>query len=328
MSFLSLRGVTAAYGERVVVDRLSLEVERGELLCLLGPSGCGKTTILRVLGGFLRPTAGLVTLDGQDITRLPPETRPVSTVFQSYALFPHLSVAENVAYGLSCQGVPARERRLRAQEQLEQVGMAEHADARVSELSGGQQQRVALARSLVLRPKLLLLDEPLSNLDAALRLRLRTEVRELQREAGVTMVFVTHDREEALVVGDRLAIMRDGGIRQLARADEAYDHPVDAYCARFLGGVNDLVGPDGRVHHFRHDAVVMREDGGGQWEGRVADVRFLGPSYEYALDVGDTRVTLRCPRTIRLERGACASFDIARELHYRNEERQHEQYRH
>lgn len=232
--FLHLDTVTKRYGSHTAVDNLSLDLGEGELLCILGPSGCGKTTTLNMIGGFLAPTSGRILLDGADITDAPPEKRPVTTVFQSYGLFPHLNVMGNVAYGLRRQGVGRDEARVRAQRYLETVGLGGYEKAAVQDISGGQQQRVALARALAVQPKLLLLDEPLSNLDAGLRTRMRRELKELQRTLGIAMVFVTHDQEEALVLADRVAIMNEGHLLQCDEPRTVYRNPADPFVAKFL----------------------------------------------------------------------------------------------
>lgn len=345
--YLELRGICKSFGAMQVVRDLTLGVERGELVCLLGSSGCGKTTTLKMIGGFLAPDAGQVLIEGQDVTHTPPERRPVSTVFQSYALFPHLSVVQNVAYGLKYRHVPKREALAQARASLEVVGMAEHADARVDEISGGQQQRVALARSLVLRPKVLLLDEPLSNLDARLRVRMREEIKAIQRDSGVTMVFVTHDQEEAMVLGDRLALMSEGAIRQVGTPEEIYEHPADEFCARFMGTVNRLPVPPGaargeadarktgadgpdvpaRAVAFRAEDVTL--DAAGPYHGRVIGSEFLGFYRHYRIEVetggaheeqqGPPVIVARTDRRTVLHVGDEVSFsvhaalDIARE---------------
>ena len=234
MTFLALEKINKSYGSRRVVRDLDLGLDRGGLLCVLGPSGCGKTTTLHMIGGFLAPDSGRILLDGEDITRLPPERRPVSTVFQSYGLFAHMNVAQNVAYGLKFRRMRRTAALGKAAEYLRLVGLDGYASARVGELSGGQQQRVALARALVVEPKICLLDEPLSNLDAALRIRMRTELKRLQRDLGITMLFVTHDQEEAAVLADRIAVMNDGAILQEGPPRELYAHPADGFVASFL----------------------------------------------------------------------------------------------
>lgn len=311
--FLELTHLSKAFGPQRVIDDLSLGVEKGEVLCLLGASGCGKTTTLRMVGGFLAPDTGRVLINGQDVTGLSPEVRPTSTVFQSYALFPHLSVRENVAYGLRFAGVSRAEARERTQRMIEAVGLSEHADSGVQEISGGQRQRVALARSLVLGPKVLLLDEPFSNLDANLRVRMREEVRQIQREFGVTTVFVTHDRAEAMSFGDRLAIMREGRILQVATPREAYDRPADEYCAAFLGHVNELELDGGRVL-FRDEAVRLGAEGG--LEGAVLAATYLGGSWRYDLEVAGQRIEATAPQEEAYSEGTVVPFGIARTIKF------------
>ncbi len=315
--YLELRGIYKSFGATPVVRNLTLGVERGELVCLLGSSGCGKTTTLKMIGGFLAPDAGQILIDGQDVTRMPPERRPVSTVFQSYALFPHLSVVQNVAYGLKYRHVGKREALAQAAACLETVGMAAYADARVDEISGGQQQRVALARSLVLKPKVLLLDEPFSNLDARLRVRMREEVKAIQRDSGVTMVFVTHDQEEAMVLGDRLALMSEGAIRQVGAPEDVYGRPADEFCATFMGTVNRLPAGDAGMVAFRAEDVDLEAD--GPYHGTVVGSEFLGFYRQYRISVagaGDapTMVLARTGRRAALQVGDAVTFGIHEEL--------------
>ena len=233
--YLELSHLKKSFGEKTVVQDLSLCLERGELLCILGSSGCGKTTTLNMIGGFLAPDSGRVLLDGEDITAIPPERRPVTTVFQSYGLFPHMTVLQNVVYGLKFQHIRRSEAREKGLRYLDMVGLADYAGAYIHEISGGQQQRVALARALIVEPKLCLLDEPFSNLDAALRTRMRQELKNLQRELGMTMVFVTHDQEEALILADRMAIMEKGRLIQYDSPLAIYHNPADRFVADFLG---------------------------------------------------------------------------------------------
>lgn len=224
----------------VAVDHLHLEVTKGELVTLLGPSGCGKTTTLRIVGGFEAPDAGEVYLSGQRITHLPPQRRPTATVFQSYALFPHMSVFENVAFGLKVRRVPRQELRRRVREVLALVGLEGLEDRPPAKLSGGQQQRVALARVLVIQPQVLLFDEPLSNLDAKLRLETREHIRRIQRELGITSIYVTHDQAEAMAISDRVAVMNEGSIQQIGSPQEVYLRPANAFVADFIGRANLL----------------------------------------------------------------------------------------
>ena len=233
--YLELSHLKKSFGEKTVVQDLSLCLERGELLCILGSSGCGKTTTLNMIGGFLAPDSGRVLLDGEDITAIPPERRPVTTVFQSYGLFPHMTVLQNVLYGLKFQRIRRSDAREKGLRYLDMVGLSDYAGAYIHEISGGQQQRVALARALIVEPKLCLLDEPFSNLDAALRTRMRQELKNLQRELGMTMVFVTHDQEEALILADRMAIMEKGRLIQYDSPLAIYHNPADRFVADFLG---------------------------------------------------------------------------------------------
>ena len=235
---LILQNLTAHYGTTKVLDDLSLTVPEGELVSLLGASGCGKTTTLRLVAGFLDPTAGTITLGGKDLTRLPAHKRDIGLVFQSYALFPHLSVADNVAFGLKQRGVATAERATRTAAMLARVGLGPLADRLPGALSGGQRQRVALARALVIEPPLLMFDEPLSNLDARLRLEMRAEIRTLQRANGTTSVFVTHDQEEAFSISDRVAIMHAGRIMQFDTPETLYQRPANAFVAGFVGFEN------------------------------------------------------------------------------------------
>jgi spermidine/putrescine transport system ATP-binding protein len=243
---ISARSVIKAFGQGAAavraLDDVSVDIRRGEFFTLLGPSGCGKTTLLRLIAGFEMPTAGTIFLDGADITLLPPNKRPVNTVFQSYALFPHLTVSENVAFGLQMQGKPVAAVKARTAEMLALVKLETMAGRRTSQLSGGQQQRVALARALAPQPKVLLLDEPLSALDLKLRKEMQIELKRLQLETGITFVFVTHDQEEALTMSDRIAVMSAGKIQQVGTAKDIYIHPKNRFVASFIGETNFLHG--------------------------------------------------------------------------------------
>lgn len=245
--FLELDALTKTFGGRAVVNKLTLGVEQGELMCLLGSSGCGKTTILNMVGGFFMPDGGRILLDGADITRSAAEDRPVSTVFQSYALFPHMDVAQNVGYGLKFKGIRGQAAAERVGRYLKLVGLEDYAHAKVQDLSGGQQQRVALARCLVIEPKVCLLDEPFCNLDAKLRVRMRSELKAIQRSTGTTMLFVTHDQEEALALGDRMAVIRDGCLQQVGAPLEVFRNPANDFVREFLG-VDELVWQDGHMY--------------------------------------------------------------------------------
>jgi iron(III) transport system ATP-binding protein len=239
---LQIEAVTKRYGEVTALAEVSLNIRGGEFFTLLGPSGCGKTTLLRCVAGFLAPDGGRICCEGERLDRLPAHKRDIGMVFQNYAIFPHLSVFENVAYGLHARRIAAAEIRRRALEALRLVQMEELADRRPDQLSGGQQQRVALARAMAIRPRLLLMDEPLSNLDAKLRVEMRTEIRRLQRDLGITTVYVTHDQEEALAISERLAVMSAGRVEQVGLPWDVYQTPSSAFVAQFIGSSNSLTG--------------------------------------------------------------------------------------
>lgn len=241
-TLLSLRNLTKQFDGKKVLDSLDLEILDGEFITLLGPSGCGKTTLLRMMAGFEHADAGTITLSGQDLTHTPPENRPLNTVFQNYALFPHMSVFDNVAYGLKMEKRPKAEIQQRVKDALTMVQLEDFAKRKPHQLSGGQQQRVAIARAVIKRPKLLLLDEPLSALDYKLRRTMQVELKRLQRELGITFVFVTHDQEEALSMSDRVVVLKDGRIQQLGTPREVYERPANLFTARFVGETNFFPG--------------------------------------------------------------------------------------
>lgn len=254
MAMISIRNVTKKFGSVVAVDKLDLEVEKGELISLLGPSGCGKTTMLRMLAGFEKPNGGELWINGQLVNDIPPQKRNIGIVFQDYAVFPTMSVARNVAYGLQLRGVANPEKDQRIREVLELVGLTRYGERMPAQLSGGQLQRVALARALVIRPQVLLLDEPLSNLDAALRVSIRKQIRQIQQELNITTVFVTHDQEEALSVSDRIAVMKTAKLMQVGSPMEIYKKPESAFVANFIGKTTMLRG---RVHSVTGHTVVV-----------------------------------------------------------------------
>jgi spermidine/putrescine transport system ATP-binding protein len=284
---VTLRGVTKRFDELVAVDRLDLDVRNGEFLALLGPSGCGKTTTLRMIAGFEEPTEGELSIDGSPVVGVPPNKRQVNTVFQQYALFPHMTVLDNVAYGLKQRGMGKRERRAKAKEALALVHLEGREESRPNQLSGGQQQRVALARALVLEPKVLLLDEPLGALDQKLRKAMQIELKRLQGEVGITFVFVTHDQEEAMAMADRIAVMNDGRIEQLAVPGELYDEPATPFVASFIGDMSVLEGT------LAGDAVTLASG------GRVP----IGRRLEQAANGATVQVGLR-PEAAELRAGA------------------------
>ncbi|MCQ6244678.1 ABC transporter ATP-binding protein [Streptomyces malaysiensis] len=304
---VEFRRLRREFGKTVALDGLDLTVRPGELLALLGPSGCGKTTALRLLAGFEHPDAGEVLVDGQDVTGVPAHRRDAGMVFQSYSLFPHLSAVDNVAFGLRMRKVRTAERRARAAELLELVGLGDKGERFPHQLSGGQQQRVALARALALRPRVLLLDEPLSALDAKVRLTLREEIRRLQRELGITTLFVTHDQEEALSMADRVAVMRAGRLEQCAPPSELYGRPATAFVAEFVGTMSRIPGhldgtavevlgqrlpADGEVPATSEVDVLVRPEAvhvaaEGQGDARVVATAFLGATTRLTVRMAD-----------------------------------------
>jgi len=287
-----LARITKRFGDVAAVRDLTLDVERGEFFTLLGPSGCGRTTTLRMVAGFDEPTEGRVFLDGVDVTGLPPFKRPTNTVFQSYALFPHLSVKENVSFGLKRRKVAKPEVNRRVNEELERVGLSAEANRRPAQLSGGQQQRVALARALVNRPAVLLLDEPLGALDLKLRKQLQVELKRIQRDVGITFVYVTHDQEEALTMSDRIAVFNEGRIEQIGTPAEVYEAPANHFVSGFVG-VSNVLERDGRTFTVRPEKVRLLDpeeaaDGLQTETGRVRDVAYAGMITRYlvTLDAG------------------------------------------
>jgi putative spermidine/putrescine transport system ATP-binding protein len=289
---IRLRGVSKRYGDVVAVSSVDLEVGRGEFFTLLGPSGSGKTTTLRMIAGFEEPDAGTVELAGRDVTPLAPYDREVNTVFQDYALFPHMSVAENVEYGMRVKRVSKEERRKRGEESLAMVRLGDYGARKPAELSGGQRQRVALARAIVNRPRVLLLDEPLGALDLKLREQMQVELKTIQQEVGITFVYVTHDQEEALTMSDRIAVFNDGAIEQVGAPAEIYERPGNAFVAGFVG-VSNLLERDGRRFTVRPEKVTLVENGASPQgmhveRGTIKDVAYAGMITRYivALDGG------------------------------------------
>jgi putative spermidine/putrescine transport system ATP-binding protein len=290
-----LSGIRRAYGDVVAVAGIDLDIRAGEFFTMLGPSGSGKTTTLRVIAGFERPDAGRVELQGVDVTRVAPAQRAVNTVFQDYALFPHMTVAENVEYGLRVKGMSRRDRRARADEVLERVRLPGLGSRKPVQLSGGQRQRVALARAIVNEPPVLLLDEPLGALDLKLRQEMQVFLKALQRDLGITFVYVTHDQEEALTMSDRLAVFNAGRIEQVGSPAEVYEHPQTEFVAGFVG-VSNVLEREGRRITIRPEKIRMADEGTSEGEaGTVREVVYVGMVTRYVvdLDAGGELVVVR-----------------------------------
>jgi len=320
--FLRIENLVKSFGTNTVVKGANLAFNRGEFISLLGPSGCGKTTILRMIAGFERPTSGSILVEGKDITPLQPNQRQVGMVFQAYALFPNMNVEDNVAFGLKIAGMPVEQRRARVEEMLKLIGLAGFGKRFPFEMSGGQQQRVALARALAPKPRMLLLDEPLSALDAKIRVSLRQEIRSIQRDLGITTVFVTHDQEEALSISDRIVVMSAGNVEQFGTPFEVYNRPSTKFVATFVGTLNTLHGkivsaadrsvsvegqvfkvadlPGGAADNsslsltMRPEAVSLGAPNGQDivLSGKVKEVSFLGSVIRLRVDLGDNSVSL------------------------------------
>lgn len=346
MSYVTFSGVEKSYGKTLALQGFDLSIEEGELVTLLGPSGCGKTTALRILAGLVPQSAGQVSINGEIVTDLPTAKRNIGMVFQSYSLFPNLTARENMEFGLRARGVPTTTLKGRVEALLEITGLAEHQGKYPHQLSGGQQQRVALVRALVTQPGVLLLDEPLSALDAQVRVQIRDEVRRLQRELGITTIFVTHDQEEAMSISDRVGIMREGRLLQLAAPQALYDRPEHAFVARFFGTVNEVIGyrsSASKVALWGKDIAVAAESGStldrnpvvllrpeaihltdsaSGIRAHVRSISFLGPisslevlpvepSCPEALSQEPLRMTVPSSEIVELRNGSEIRFEIA-----------------
>lgn len=283
---VSIKGLSRSFGEVRAVAGVDLDIYEGEFITLLGPSGSGKTTVLRMIAGFEKPDSGTIDLAGKDVSQLPPYERDVNTVFQDYALFPHMNVISNIEYGLKVKGVSKEECSERALEALKQVRLEGYGERKPSQLSGGQRQRVALARALVNRPSVLLLDEPLGALDLKLREQMQIELKELQREVGITFIFVTHDQEEALTMSDRIAVFNNGRIEQLGTPREIYGNPVSAFVSEFVGQTNRISIEGVRIN-IRPEAIMIsksKTSGNRSLQGALRDVIFVGATTRYLVD--------------------------------------------
>jgi putative spermidine/putrescine transport system ATP-binding protein len=344
MAFLDVQNLTKTFGQTTVVKSVSFAFDKGEFISLLGPSGCGKTTILRMIAGFENPTSGSIEVDGQDITHLKPNQRQLGMVFQAYALFPNLNVGDNIGFGLKIAGMPAEERRARVDEMLRLIGLPGFEKRYPYEMSGGQQQRVALARAIAPRPRMLLLDEPLSALDAKIRVSLREEIRAIQLDLGITTVFVTHDQEEALSISDRIVVMNAGNIEQLGAPHEIYNKPATRFVATFVGQLNSLeatvLDPAAKTVSIDGQAVTIpqlpataaanaaitltlrpevaaigaREGNDITLTGTIADVTFLGSVIRLRIALGQNILSLDTfndQRTAPPARGEAVTISLA-----------------
>ncbi|MCT4607310.1 MAG: ABC transporter ATP-binding protein [Marinisporobacter sp.] len=312
MGKIVLENISKTFGNTIAVDHIDFSIEKGSFFTFLGPSGCGKTTILRIIAGFIKPDKGKIFLENEDITLIPPENREVGMVFQNYALFPHMNVYENIAYGLKIKKLPKKEIRDQVEKYLHLVSLEGYENRKISELSGGEQQRIALARALVIQPKVLLLDEPLSNLDANLRDKMRIEIRELQKNLGITTIFVTHDQREALTMSDKIAVFNRGKCMQIGTPREIYEKPRNTFVATFIGDTNLLeVEINDKLVKFKNGrGLYLKEDLKGnyisirpqdikiskatknrdhEWMGKVDKIQFSGEMIEYIVYVEGLR---------------------------------------
>lgn len=286
--YLKIENISKIFEKERGVKNISFQLEKGELVSFLGPSGCGKTTLLNIIGGFVKNDSGSIYLEDKDITEYPPEKREIVTVFQNYALFPHMNVVENVKYGLKYRGYNKEEQIKLAKEYLKIVGLEGYEKNSVGELSGGQQQRVALARALVLQPKILLLDEPFSNLDAKLKIAMREEIKELQKRLGISMIFVTHDQEEALSISDRIVVMSNGEIVQIGKPEEIYYSPKNRYVAEFIGKINFL-----EIGNKRPEEIKMRRDDSG--DAVILNREFTGATTLFVVERLEKKIYVTIP---------------------------------
>lgn len=304
--YLSLKNISKKYKDKEILKNISFDIKEGELVCILGPSGCGKTTLLNIIGGFVSDFSGDVLLSDENINNIPPERREIATVFQSYGLFTHKNVIDNVSYGLKLLKIDKNMREKRARDMLEKVGLAGYDKKKIKELSGGEQQRVAIARSMVLNPKLLLLDEPLSNLDVHLRDVMRKEIKRIQKQFGVTMIIVTHDQEDAFKLADRVIVINEGHIEQIGTPEELYKNPKNNFISSFIGE-NNIIDKNLII---RPEEISIKLDSSG--EGKVVDVTYLGATVEYLVEApdGNTLKVLTMSTAERFNNGDKVSIQI------------------
>ena len=304
--YLSLKNISKKYKDKEILKNITFDIKEGDLVCILGPSGCGKTTLLNIIGGFVSDYSGDVLLSNENINNIPPEKREIATVFQSYGLFTHKNVIDNVSYGLKLLKIDKNMREKRARDMLEKVGLAGYEKKKIKELSGGEQQRVAIARSMVLNPKLLLLDEPLSNLDVHLRAVMRKEIKRIQKQFGVTMIIVTHDQEDAFKLADRVIVINEGHIEQVGTPEELYKEPKNNFISSFIGE-NNIIDESLVI---RPEEIFIKLDSSG--EGKVVDVTYLGATVEYLVETpdGNTLKVLTMSTAERFNNGDKVSIQI------------------
>ena len=304
--YLSLKNISKKYKDKEILKNITFDIKEGELVCILGPSGCGKTTLLNIIGGFVSDYSGDVLLSNENINNIPPEKREIATVFQSYGLFTHKNVIDNVSYGLKLLKIDKNTREKKARDMLEKVGLAGYEKKKIKELSGGEQQRVAIARSMVLNPKLLLLDEPLSNLDVHLRDVMRKEIKRIQKQFGVTMIIVTHDQEDAFKLADRVIVINEGHIEQVGTPEELYKEPKNNFISSFIGE-NNIIDESLVI---RPEEIFIKLDSSG--EGKVVDVTYLGATVEYLVETpdGNTLKVLTMSTAERFNNGDKVSIQI------------------
>ena len=300
MSSIDLKGINHFYEKEKVLDDINISIKEGEFFTLLGPSGCGKTTILRILGGFIRPSSGDIYVNDKNITKLEPEYRNMGTVFQNYALFPNMTVEENVAYGLKIKKLSKKERIEKCEFYLELVDMKDYRNKKIDELSGGQQQRIAIIRALITEPTMLLLDEPMSNLDIALRVKMREEIREIQKKIGITTLFITHDQQEALAISDRIAVINEGKVLQIGTPVEVYEKPINDFVANFVGESNYIEKKDYNKFNIKdekefiykrpEEMILVKENNEkGFIKVKIEDKKFLGSILEYTVSDSENK---------------------------------------
>lgn len=313
---ISIRDLRKSFGHVHAVDGINLDINEGEFITLLGPSGSGKTTVLRMIAGFEKPDHGVITVRGKDVSQLPPYERDVNTVFQDYALFPHMDVISNIEYGMRVAGIAKEERRARALKALKQIRLEGYENRKPSQLSGGQRQRIALARALVNRPSVLLLDEPLGALDLKLREQMQIELKELQREVGITFIFVTHDQEEALTMSDRIVVFNQGKIEQTGTPREIYENPSSEFVSEFVGQTNKLT-IDGIRKNIRPEFITLEStDSSGSLPGTIKDVIFVGASTRYLVqaDAGFSFISTKANHQLQVGDRIYATWPLEKEF--------------